>query len=61
VQVLAVGAALGAENQDGALVQVDQAPRQIAKLTGAQAVTISNQDGGGIAVTIPGVFPGDLL
>jgi hypothetical protein len=59
--VLAIDAALGAANQNGTLVQIDEVPSEIAKLAGSQAVTIGNQDGGGITVTVPGVTAGGLL
>lgn len=39
-------------DQDGAFVEVDGVPGEIAKLAGSQAMPVADQDGGGIPVTV---------
>jgi len=50
--MLAIDPTLGAVDEDGSLVEVDDVPGQIAEFAGSQPVTLGNQDGRGIPVTI---------
>src|SRR5207253_10589939 len=51
-RVRAGEAALGAPDMDAAAVELDHVPGQRAKLAGAQAVAIGEEDGGSVPVTV---------
>jgi hypothetical protein len=60
-RVRAVDTVLGPPHMDAAVIEFDHIPGQFAQFAGAKPVAVSDQDGGRIAVAVPGMLAGGIL
>src|SRR5262245_21022225 len=59
--VRAIDAVLGPPDMDAATIELDHVPGLLAQFAGAQPVAVGDQDGGRVAVAVPGMLAGGIL
>ena len=60
-RVRAVDAILGPPHMETAAIKLNHVPGQFAQLAGAKPMAVGEEDGGRVAVAVPGTLAGGIL